>query len=107
MLTIIQVGSNKASDLYVRNKIRAVEEAGSRAQHIRLREDVETREVILNIAMAAVYSDAIIVQLPLPEHIDKAAVLAAIPPEKDIDGLAPNSPYKPLTPCAIISSGGI
>lgn len=102
MLTIIQVGEDQASSLYVRNKIKAVEKAGLKAEHIALPAHFTTEEIIWRIKMLSKWSTAIIVQLPLPEHIDKAAVLAAIPPEKDIDGLAPNSPYKPLTPCAIM-----
>lgn len=104
MLTIIQVGSNPASNTYIRNKIRAVMEAEMDAQLVTMKETATTQEVISQIKRAAECEicKAIIVQLPLPSHIDKAAVLAAIPPEKDIDGLAPHSPYKPLTPCAIM-----
>ena len=102
MLTIIQVGHDDASDRYIRNKMRAIDEAGMQAWHITMDPDVTTQDVIQQIEFVAGDSTAIIVQLPLPNHIDKAAVLAAIPPEKDIDGLNPHSPYKPLTPCAIM-----
>lgn len=102
MLTIIQVGSNKASNIYVRNKLRAVEEVGLKADRILLPETATTEDIVWRIKMAAKWSAAIIVQLPLPDHIDKDAVLEAIPPELDIDGLHPHSPYKPLTPCAIM-----
>ena len=102
MLTIIQVGDNPASSIYVRNKIKAVEKAGLKAEHIALPDHVSTEDIIWRIKMLCKWSTAGIVQLPLPAHIDKAAVLSAIPPEKDIDGLAPHSPYKPLTPCAIM-----
>lgn len=101
MLTIIQVGDNKASNTYIRNKIKAIEWAGLKAEVIKLPEDVTTPAVISAIADAK-FSTAIMVQLPLPEHIDKAAVLGCIPPWKDIDGLRPHSDYKPLTPCAIM-----
>lgn len=104
MLTIIQVGKDQASCTYVRNKVRAVMEAGMDASLVTMEETATTQDVISQIKRAAECEicKAIIVQLPLPSHIDKAAVLAAIPPEKDIDGLAPHSPYKPLTPCAIM-----
>lgn len=102
MLTIIQVGNDKASDTYVRNKIRAIEEAGLKAEHIALPENYTTKGVLFEIDRAAIQSTAMLVQLPLPTHIDKAKVLAAIPPMMDIDGLNPHSPYKPLTPCAIM-----
>lgn len=99
MLTIIQVGDNKASTTYVRNKIKAVEEAGLKAEHIHLPESAGTEDVINAIDGR---STAVIVQLPLPAHIDKEAVLNSIAPWQDIDGLIPGSPYKPLTPCAIM-----
>ena len=101
MLTIIQVGDNKASNTYVRNKMRTVEEAGLRAEHVHLPDSVCTEDVI-DAIYAACESTAVIVQLPLPVHIDKEQVLNAISPWQDIDGLVPNSPYKPLTPCAIM-----
>lgn len=104
MLTIIQVGKDQASCTYVRNKVRAVMEAGMDASLVTMEETATTQDVISQIRRAAECEicKAIIVQLPLPSHIDKAAVLAAIPPEKDIDGLHPKSDYKPLTPCAIM-----
>ncbi len=101
MLTIIQVGDNPASNLYIRNKVKAIEWAGLKAEVIKLPEDATTQSVIGAIADAK-FSTAIMVQLPLPAHIDKAAVLGCIPPWKDIDGLRPHSDYKPLTPCAIM-----
>ena len=104
MLTIIQVGKDQASCTYVRNKVRAVMEAGMDASLVTMEETATTQDVISQIRRAAECEicKAIIVQLPLPGHIDKAAVMAAIPPEKDIDGLHPKSDYKPLTPCAIM-----
>ena len=103
-MTIIQVGKDQASCTYVRNKVRAVMEAGMDASLVTMEETATTQDVISQIKRAAECEicKAIIVQLPLPSHIDKAAVLAAIPPEKDIDGLHPKSDYKPLTPCAIM-----
>lgn len=104
MLTIIQVGKDQASCTYVRNKVRAVMEEGMDASLVTMEETATTQDVISQIRRAAECEicKAIIVQLPLPGHVDKAAVLAAIPPEKDIDGLHPKSDYKPLTPCAIM-----
>lgn len=101
MLTIIQVGNDKASTTYVRNKMKAVTAAGMEAKHIALPETATTEDVICKIHQAC-ESTAIIVQLPLPSHIDKKEVLKWIPPWTDIDGLHPHSEYKPLTPCAIM-----
>ena len=102
MLTIIQVGDNPASNVYIRNKIKAIEEAGLEVQHLRINEGSSTGVVTHYIREAARYASAILVQLPLPPHIDKDAVLRAIPEHLDIDGLNPRSDYKPLTPCAIM-----
>lgn len=104
MLTIIQVGKDPASCVYIRNKVKAVMEAGMDAQLVSLEATATTQDVINLVKRAAECEicKAIIVQLPLPAHIDKAAVLWAIPPEKDIDGLHQHSHYKPLTPCAIM-----
>ena len=101
MLTIIQVGDNPASNVYIRNKIKAIESAGLKAAVVKLPEDATTQTVIGAIADAK-FSTAIMVQLPLPKHINKEQVLNCIPPWKDIDGLRTHSDYKPLTPCAIM-----
>lgn len=104
MLTIIQVGKDPASCVYIRNKVKAVMEAGMDAQLVTLEATATTQDVINHVKRAAECEicRAIIVQLPLPKHVDKEAVLWSIPPEKDIDGLHPHSMYKPLTPCAIM-----
>lgn len=101
MLTIIQAGDNPASNVYIRNKVKAIEEAGLKAEVIKLPGYTSTQAVIRAIDNAK-FSTAIMVQLPLPEHINKEQVLNCIPPWKDIDGLRTHSDYKPLTPCAIM-----
>ena len=100
MLTIYQVGDNPASSTYIRNKMRAIEAAGLEAKHVHLPEETTTDQLVTEL----MWDDgtAILVQLPLPNHIDKDMVMEAVLPEQDIDGLKPNSPYKPLTPCAIM-----
>ena len=100
MLTIYQVGDNPASSTYIRNKMRAIAEAGLEARHIHLPEETTTDELVKSVLWDD--STAILVQLPLPEHIYKDAVFKAIGPSQDIDGLRPISRYKPLTPCAIM-----
>lgn len=104
MLTIIQVGHNDASDRYVRNKVKAIKEAGLDASVVNLDESCTTFDVLQEVAKANVDSScaAIMVQLPLPSHIDKDAVMGVIDPAKDIDGLNHKSNYMPLTPCAIM-----
>ena len=104
MLYIIQVGHNDASDRYIRNKIKAIEEAGLQATLVNLDEDCCTVDVILAIGSCEEKENctAIMVQLPLPSHLDKRLILENIPPHMDIDGLNPYSDYVPLTPSAIM-----
>lgn len=104
MLAIIQVGHDNASDRYIRNKAKAIEKEGLAAEVINLPENCTTLDVLDAIFQIDLRVDckAIMVQLPLPGHIDKDAVLRAIPAHKDIDGLNPHSDFKPLTPCAIM-----
>ena len=102
MLTIIQVGDNLASNVYIRNKVKAIEEAGLKARIISVFESASTQTVIWHVKMASLDSKAVMVQLPLPPQVNKDEVLRAIPEHLDIDGLNPRSDYKPLTPCAIM-----
>jgi len=87
-LAVILAGDDAASKVYVRNKTRACEEIGVRSQQIDYPAAVTQADLIARIrklnADAAVHG--ILVQLPLPGHIDAAAVLAAVAPEKDVDG---------------------
>lgn len=102
MLKIIQVGHMEASDRYIRNKIRAIEAEGLEAEVVNLPEDCNTSDVLAEISHASENATAIMVQLPLPAHIDTQKVLRSIPEDRDIDGLNPHSDYQPLTPCAIM-----
>lgn len=105
MLYIIQVGHVEASDRYIRNKIKAIKDAGLEAELVNLNEDCTTHDVIESIKRCYLRDHnckAIMVQLPLPDHIDAKEVLTSIPPKFDIDGLNPRSDYRPLTPCAIM-----
>jgi len=87
-LAVVMAGDNPASAIYVRNKRRACKEVGIESRYVKLESDVTQEEVISRINElnedASVHS--ILVQLPLPKHIDENAVLDAIIPEKDADG---------------------
>jgi methylenetetrahydrofolate dehydrogenase (NADP+)/methenyltetrahydrofolate cyclohydrolase len=87
-LTVILAGEDPASKVYVRNKERACETVGIRSRVIRLPDAVSQEELLAHIDAAnrdeAVHG--ILVQLPLPRHIDGAVVLKAIDPKKDVDG---------------------
>lgn len=91
-LAVILVGDDPASQVYVRNKQKACEEVGffSTVHHMSV-QDVSTDGVICLVKQYAARADihGILVQLPLPAHIDAARVIAAIPPEKDVDALTP------------------
>ena len=87
-LAVIIVGENPASQVYVRNKVKACETAGMHSAHHAL--PATTSEAELLALIAALNRDAaihgLLVQLPLPKHIDSAKVIAAISPAKDVDG---------------------
>ncbi len=87
-LCVIIVGDNPASKVYVRNKILAAEYTGIESRKVALPEDVSREELLSVIASlnADDSVDGILVQLPLPKHIDEAAVIDAIAREKDVDG---------------------
>ena len=90
-LAIVLVGENAASEKYVGNKLKAAEKTGMTARLVRLPQSVEQEELISRIAELNEDSgvDGIIVQLPLPEHMDAEDVISAIAAHKDADGLHP------------------
>lgn len=87
-LAVILVGEDPASQIYVRNKEKGCEQVGMHSVTIRL--PAETTQAALEEHIRALNGDAsihgILVQLPLPAHLDEAAALVAIAPEKDVDG---------------------
>ncbi len=87
-LAVLLAGDDPASKIYVRNKKRACAEIGIESRELLFPADVTEAELIEQIrALNADPSvDAMLVQLPLPKHIDEARVLAEIAPEKDADG---------------------
>ena len=92
-LAVIQVGNDPASSVYVGNKKKACEYIGIESLSYELPEDVTQKELISLIESLNEREDVngILVQLPLPEHIDEDAVIRAIAPEKDVDGFHPQS----------------
>lgn len=102
-LAIISVGKNSASERYVRNKIKDCEEVGIIAHNYGYDEAIKTEELIGEINDLQEFYDGLIVQLPLPKHIDYNKVKLAINPEKDVDGFHPLSKFKPATPLGIMN----
>jgi methylenetetrahydrofolate dehydrogenase (NADP+)/methenyltetrahydrofolate cyclohydrolase len=90
-LAVVLAGHDPASEVYVGSKARAVQEAGMRSFDHRLPADVSEAELLALIgrlnADPAVHG--ILVQLPLPRHIDTERVIGAVDPDKDVDGFHP------------------
>lgn len=99
---IIQVGNNEASNRYVGGKMRDCSFVGIEAELIKLPEESTTEYVCEIIKSRRNLCDAIMVQFPLPEHIDKAAILEEIPVDKDVDGLVKDSLFTPCTPLGVM-----
>jgi methylenetetrahydrofolate dehydrogenase (NADP+) / methenyltetrahydrofolate cyclohydrolase len=90
-LATVLVGDDPASDVYIRHKHAAADEAGIRSVDRRLAADTAQDDLLELVAElnADDAVDGLLVQLPLPRHIDESAVIAAIEPDKDVDGLQP------------------
>lgn len=92
-LSVIQVGSVPEASAYVNMKEKAAVKAGFLSRAVRLAEDVSEDDLIYNITQQnddpAI--DGILVQLPLPGHIDETKILSAVAVEKDVDGFNPYS----------------
>ena len=112
-LGVILVGENPASEVYVRNKARACEHVGIYSETIKLPEDISEEELLNHVDKLNNREDihGILVQLPLPEHINSEKILFAISPDKDVDGFHPinvgklttgEETFYPCTPSGII-----
>jgi methylenetetrahydrofolate dehydrogenase (NADP+)/methenyltetrahydrofolate cyclohydrolase len=92
-LATVLVGQDPASEVYVRNKRKTAEALGFKSVHVELPADVAQDELLARVK--ALSADAsvhgILVQLPLPKHLDEAAVLDALDPAKDVDALTPTN----------------
>ncbi|MFY3793169.1 bifunctional methylenetetrahydrofolate dehydrogenase/methenyltetrahydrofolate cyclohydrolase FolD [Ureibacillus sp. MALMAid1270] len=92
-LAVILVGDNPASQTYVRNKQKSCEAIGIYSELVKLPEDTKESELLEQIQQLNKRQDihGILVQLPLPKHINEDNVIATIAPEKDVDGFSPVS----------------
>lgn len=90
-LAVVLVGEDAASQVYVRNKIAACAEAGITSIEHRRGADLAEAELLALVAQLNRDSgvDGILVQLPLPPHVDSSRIIAAIDPDKDVDGFHP------------------
>ena len=92
-LAVIQVGNNQASTVYVNNKKKACEYTGIRSLAYELPEETTQEELLDLVEELNAREDVngILVQLPLPSHMDEDAVIRTISPQKDVDGFHPQS----------------
>jgi len=90
-LAVVLVGNDPASEIYVRNKVKACERLGIYSEKITPPDTVTTEELLAIISdlNARPEIDGILVQMPLPKQVDSRRVLLAITPEKDVDGFHP------------------
>ena len=89
-LTVIIVGHDPASEIYVGNKAKGCQEVGILSETVRLEENI-TQEELEGVITQKVNDDSvtgILVQLPLPRHLDGNSALKLIPPHKDVDGFS-------------------
>lgn len=104
VLYIYQVGDNPASNAYIRGKLRDCEEVGIEAELIKLPENITEDELNNKILEDYNYNwedmDGIIVQLPLPKHINPKNI--CIPDAVDVDGFNSTSPFQPCTPLGVM-----
>ena len=112
-LGVVLVGARPDSVMYVRMKRKALAGAGASCVILELGADVSTPAVVRAVGDLAATCDGVMVQLPLPSHVDEGEVLDAIPPHQDVDGLTAHnaallqnprrSPlFVPCTPMAVL-----
>jgi methylenetetrahydrofolate dehydrogenase (NADP+) / methenyltetrahydrofolate cyclohydrolase len=90
-LATVLVGDDPASHIYIDLKQKAAQHAGIEARDVKLPADTSEEELLATIAEVNADDsvDGLLVQLPLPDHIDENRVIEAIAPEKDVDGITP------------------
>lgn len=104
-LVVIQVGDNPASNSYIAGKKKDCEEVGIKMQHLVYPEYISQDELGEEVLFVCADRSAtgVIVQLPLPNHIDVKKIQRHIWDDKDVDGFRVNSPFDPCTPLGVIN----
>jgi len=113
-LAVILVGNDPASEIYVRNKRRACDESGVLSRSYDLAEDTSQQQLLelIDALNEDRQIDGILVQLPLPGHINAETIIEHIHPDKDVDGFHPYNvgrlalripQLRPCTPCGIMT----
>jgi methylenetetrahydrofolate dehydrogenase (NADP+)/methenyltetrahydrofolate cyclohydrolase len=112
-LCAVLVGDDDASAVYVRNKVQACAEVGIESEQLVLPDSTTTENLLAVVHKLNEHQDVdgILVQLPLPKHIDEASIIEAVEPAKDVDGFHPTNVgllamgrprFVPCTPAGII-----
>lgn len=113
-LVVLLIGDNPASITYVKNKEKACERVGIKSEVIRMTSEVNTKDVLKVVSELNNDNtvDGILVQLPIPKHLDVNAIIESLDPNKDVDGLhsiniaklyANQDGFVPCTPRGIIT----
>ena len=103
-LAVVQIGCDLASSSYIKGKSKDCNEVGIKFNHYHLPETVDT-ESVLSLIHTLNGDDSvsgIIIQLPLPKQLDKAAIINAVSDKKDVDGFKDSSEFTPCTPLGIM-----
>ncbi len=106
-LVVVRVGEDAASSVYVGSKVKTAKELGIISEHLHFPAHTSQKEIMAVVKQLNERSDVdgILVQLPLPKHIDEREILESIDPEKDVDGFHPinagrlTQGYPALAPC--------
>lgn len=101
-LAIVQVGNNEASNRYVANKVKDCGDVGIKAHCYYFEEKIQEDDLVSEILEIQKWYDGIIVQLPLPAHINNERIKRIIEENKDVDGFHPLSWFDPCTPKGIM-----
>jgi methylenetetrahydrofolate dehydrogenase (NADP+) / methenyltetrahydrofolate cyclohydrolase len=112
-LFAVLVGDDDASAVYVRNKVRACAEVGIESEQLALPDSTTTKDLLAVVHKLNEHKDVdgILVQMPLPKHIDEASIIEAVDPARDVDGFHPTNVgllamgrprFVPCTPAGII-----
>ena len=112
-LFAVLVGDDDASAVYVRNKVRACAEVGINSEQLALPDSTTTENLLTVVRKVNEHEDVdgILVQLPLPKHIEEASIIEAVDPARDVDGFHPTNVgllamgrprFVPCTPAGII-----
>lgn len=104
-LAIVQVGNNPASNSYIKGKLKDCEEIGYEGLHFHLSEDVDESTILslIDSLNRDPKINGIIVQLPLPKHLDEEKITKTITPIKDVDGFIHSSPFTQCTPLGVVN----